>query len=136
MPAPRIKAPSQSTVEKEFKEFLAITDQVEQLELRKDELKARLLQAAAEKGQEDDKGSAFLELTAPLEFTDYRGRTHKYLSIKRERYLRRPFVQVNLWLQHVIAGEPRFPSDDEVNAELDKQVHAAPAPGQTAKPAD
>ncbi|MCB0934333.1 MAG: hypothetical protein KDB71_20940 [Mycobacterium sp.] len=49
-------------------------------------------------------------------------------SLERERYVRRPFVQANLWLQHVIAGEPRFPSDDEVNAELDKQIHAAPAP--------
>ena len=53
-------------------------------------------------------------------------------SMERERYLRRPFVQANLWLQHVIAGEPRFPTDIEVNAELDREVHAAPAPGQAA----
>lgn len=53
-------------------------------------------------------------------------------SLDRERYLRRPFVQANLWLQHVIAGEPRFPSDTEVEAELDREVHAAPAPGQPA----
>ena len=51
-------------------------------------------------------------------------------SMERERYLRRPFVQANLWLQHVIAGEPRFPSDNEVNAELDREIHPAPAPGQ------
>lgn len=50
-------------------------------------------------------------------------------SMERERYLRRPFVQANLWLQHVIAGEPRFPDDAEVDAELDREVHAAPAPG-------
>lgn len=49
-------------------------------------------------------------------------------AMQRERYLRRPFVQAGLWLQHVIAGEPRFPGDDEVNAELDREVHAAPAP--------
>ena len=49
-------------------------------------------------------------------------------SLERERYLRRPFVQANLWLQHVIAGEPRFPSDTEIEAELDREVHAAPAP--------
>jgi hypothetical protein len=41
-------------------------------------------------------------------------------SMERERYLRRPFVQANLWLQHVI----------EVNAELDREIHPAPAPGQ------
>jgi hypothetical protein len=49
-------------------------------------------------------------------------------SLERERYLRRPFVQANLWLQHVIAGEPRFPSDNEIETELDREVHAAPAP--------
>jgi hypothetical protein len=53
-------------------------------------------------------------------------------SMERERYLRRPFVQANLWLQHVIAGEPRFPSDNEVDAELDREIHPAPAPGQQA----
>lgn len=53
-------------------------------------------------------------------------------AMMRERYLRRPFVQADLWLQHVIAGEPRFPSDTEIEAELDREVHAAPAPGQTA----
>jgi hypothetical protein len=49
-------------------------------------------------------------------------------SMERERYLRRPFVQANLWLQHVIAGEPRFPANAEVDAELDREIHAAPPP--------
>lgn len=49
-------------------------------------------------------------------------------SMERERYLRRPFVQANLWLQHVIAGEPRFPANSEVDAELDREIHAAPPP--------
>ena len=49
--------------------------------------------------------------------------------------MRRPFVQVNLWLQHVIAGEPRFPADAEVNAELDREINAAPEPAQRGKPA-
>ena len=57
-------------------------------------------------------------------------------SLERERYLRRPFVQANLWLQHVIAGEPRFPSDTEIEAELDREVKAAPAPGQPSTPAN
>ncbi len=61
----------------------------------------------------------------------YQDKTRKmHRSMERERYLRRPFVQANLWLQHVIAGEPRFPSDTEIEAELDREVHAAPAPGQ------
>lgn len=68
---------------------------------------------------------------APWARWHYQDKPHKmHRSLERERYLRRPFVQANLWLQHVIAGEPRFPSDSEVNAELDREVHAAPAPDQ------
>jgi hypothetical protein len=63
----------------------------------------------------------------------YQDKPHKmHRSMERERYLRRPFVQADLWLQHVIAGEPRFPSDAEVNAQLDSLVRAAPAPGAPA----
>ena len=56
-------------------------------------------------------------------------------AMERERYLRRPFVQANLWLQHVIAGEPRFPAAAEVDAELDREVHAAPPPEAAGTPA-
>jgi hypothetical protein len=49
-------------------------------------------------------------------------------ALERERYLRRPVVQAKLWLQHIIAGEPSFPADAEVDAELDREIHAAPAP--------
>ena len=49
-------------------------------------------------------------------------------ALERERRLRRPVVQAKLWLQHVIAGEPHFPDDAKVNAELDREIHAAPAP--------
>lgn len=70
---------------------------------------------------------------APWARWHYQDKPRKmHRSMERERYLRRPFVQANLWLQHVIAGEPRFPDDAEVNAELDREVHAAPAPGQSA----
>ena len=36
-------------------------------------------------------------------------------ALERERRLRRPVVQAKLWLQHVIAGEPQFPDDHEVD---------------------
>jgi hypothetical protein len=49
-------------------------------------------------------------------------------AIERERRLQRPIVQANLWLQSVLAGMPRFPDDDTVDAQLDLQVHAAAAP--------
>ena len=52
-------------------------------------------------------------------------------SLERERRLRRPVVQAKLWLQHVIAGEPHFPDDHEVNAQLDREIHPAPAPVAT-----
>lgn len=53
-------------------------------------------------------------------------------ALERERRLRRPVVQAKLWLQHVIAGEPRFPEDAEVNQELDREIRAAPAPERAA----
>jgi heme/copper-type cytochrome/quinol oxidase subunit 4 len=49
-------------------------------------------------------------------------------ALERERRLRRPVVQGKLWLQHVIAGEPHFPDDSEVNEQLDREIHPAPAP--------
>lgn len=73
---------------------------------------------------------------APWARWSYQDKPHKMRrSMERERYLRRPFVQGNLWLQHVIAGEPRFPADAEVDAELDREIQAAPAPAQRGKPA-
>lgn len=53
-------------------------------------------------------------------------------ALERERRLRRPVVQAKLWLQHVIAGEPRFPDDSEVDQQLDREIHAAPAPPEHA----
>jgi len=49
-------------------------------------------------------------------------------ALVRERMLRRPVVQAKLWLQHVVAGEPHFPDDREVDQQLDLEIHAAPAP--------
>ena len=49
-------------------------------------------------------------------------------ALVRERMLRRPVVQAKLWLQHVVAGEPHFPDDKEVNEQLDREIHPAPAP--------
>ncbi|HEV7422820.1 MAG TPA: hypothetical protein VGO30_23730 [Mycobacterium sp.] len=59
-------------------------------------------------------------------YADRPKRMHR--SLERERRLRRPVVQAKLWLQHVIAGEPHFPDDTEVNAQLDREIHPAPAP--------
>jgi len=61
-------------------------------------------------------------------YQDKPRKMHK--ALERERYLRRPVVQAKLWLQHMIAGEPSFPADAEVDAELDREIHAAPAPQQ------
>jgi hypothetical protein len=53
-------------------------------------------------------------------------------ALERERKLRRPVVQGKLWLQHMIAGEPQFPDDREVDEQLDREIHAAaPPPGRT-----
>ncbi len=59
-------------------------------------------------------------------YTDKPRKMHRALD--RERYMRRPIIQAKLWLQHTIAGEPHFPDDREVNEQLDREIHAAPAP--------
>jgi ABC-type multidrug transport system fused ATPase/permease subunit len=59
-------------------------------------------------------------------YADRPRRMHR--ALERERRLRRPVVQAKLWLQHVVAGEPHFPDDSEVNAQLDREIHPAPAP--------
>ncbi|MCT7660196.1 hypothetical protein [Mycobacterium deserti] len=53
-------------------------------------------------------------------------------ALERERWLRRPVVQAKLWLQDAIAGMPRFPDDAKVDAQLDREIHAAPAPSERA----
>lgn len=52
-------------------------------------------------------------------------------SLERERRQRRPVVQAKLWVQHVVAGEPHFPDVHEVDAQLDREIHPAPAPAAT-----
>ena len=52
-------------------------------------------------------------------------------SLERERRQRRPVVQAKLWVQHVVAGEPHFPDVHEVDAQLDREIHPAPAPVAT-----
>ena len=49
-------------------------------------------------------------------------------ALERERWLRRPVVQVKLWVQDAISGMPQFPDDKRVDEELDREIHAAPAP--------
>lgn len=67
---------------------------------------------------------------APWARWRYTNRPRKmHRALERERRLRRPVVQAKLWLQHVVAGEPQFPEDAKVDAELDREIHAAPAPG-------
>ena len=50
----------------------------------------------------------------------------------RERVLRRPVVQAKLWLQHVIAGEPHFPDDSEVDRAARPGDPRGPRAGGTA----
>jgi hypothetical protein len=68
---------------------------------------------------------------APWARWRYRSKPRKmHRALERERHLRRPVVQAKLWLQHVIAGEPQFPDDKEVDQQLDREIHAAPAPAK------
>ncbi|WP_166905204.1 hypothetical protein [Mycobacterium sp. DL440] len=62
-------------------------------------------------------------------YTGHPGKMHR--ALERERWLRRPVVQAKLWLQDAITGMPKFPDDATVDAQLDREIHAAPAPAQS-----
>jgi heme/copper-type cytochrome/quinol oxidase subunit 4 len=66
---------------------------------------------------------------APWARWRYTNRPRKmHRALERERWLRRPVVQAKLWLQDAVAGMPKFPDDAEVDKQLDREIHAAPAP--------
>jgi ABC-type multidrug transport system fused ATPase/permease subunit len=68
---------------------------------------------------------------APWARWRYTNRPRKmHRALERERWLRRPVVQAKLWLQDAISGMPKFPDDALVDQELDREIHAAPAPGR------
>ncbi|MGE2833493.1 hypothetical protein [Mycobacterium sp. SMC-4] len=60
-------------------------------------------------------------------YTRRPGKMHR--SLERERRQRRPVVRAKLWMQDAIAGMPKFPDDALVDQQLDREIHAAPAPG-------
>ncbi len=66
---------------------------------------------------------------APWARWRYTGNPRKmHRALERERSLRRPVVQAKLWVQDGISGMPQFPDDKEVDAELDREIHAAAPP--------
>ncbi|MEO3759095.1 hypothetical protein ABGB19_12505 [Mycobacterium sp. B14F4] len=70
---------------------------------------------------------------APWARWRYTNRPRKmHRALERERWLRRPVVQAKLWLQDAIAGMPKFPDDAKVDEQLDREIHAAPAPAHRA----
>lgn len=70
---------------------------------------------------------------APWARWRYTNRPRKmHRALERERWLRRPVVQAKLWLQDAIAGMPKFPDDAKVDEQLDREIHAAPAPRERA----
>jgi len=68
---------------------------------------------------------------APWARWRYTNRPRKmHRALERERWLRRPVIQAKLWLQDAISGMPKFPDDKLVDQELDREIHAAPAPSR------
>lgn len=66
---------------------------------------------------------------APWARWRYTRQIHKMRrALQRERKLRRPVVRAKLWLQSIVAGTPGLPDASTVDAQLDREVHAAPPP--------
>lgn len=70
-----------------FRQWLVVSDEADQLEERAGVLKARLMKACEDQGQEDEKGSLFIDLTTPVTFKDHEGDVKRYVTLKREKYV-------------------------------------------------
>lgn len=70
-----------------FVQWLRVSDEAAQLDERASELKQRLMDVLESNGYADDKGSNFLDLSEPVEFTYHDGRVRRFLSLKREKAL-------------------------------------------------
>lgn len=76
-----------SPIAKWFQNWLEVRDEGEVLKARQADLRDRLVEVVAERGDEDDKGNAWFDLAEPITFTDWKGKTHQYTTLKRERHL-------------------------------------------------
>lgn len=68
-----------------FRQYLPTNDQAVQIKARAEDLKGRMKDALATLGDEDEKGSRWLDLPEAVEFTDHKGKTFVYTVLKRER---------------------------------------------------
>jgi len=112
VPAKAAKRSPVSQVSRWFKQWLTVSDEADLLEDRGAELKKRLLDTLVEHGEQDEKGSSFLEFTDPIEFTSHDGTTKIFTALKRERFV-----------------TPANPLPDPAKAEvLLRQLHLWPKP--------
>jgi hypothetical protein len=74
-----------SKLASDFRQWLTLRKEDDLIKGRVDELRKGLLDDILETGEKDEKGHVWVDLPAPIEFTDAKGRTVTYTSLKRER---------------------------------------------------
>lgn len=70
-----------------FEQWVVVKDEASVLGERQDDLHDRILDGITKLGVKDDKGSYWLDLPNPVQFTDHDGKVFKYTTLKRERHL-------------------------------------------------
>lgn len=70
-----------------FRNWIAVKDQTAMLQDTLDGNKKALMDDIAEWGEVDEKGSQFVDLEEPISFTDRKGKTFVYRTLKRQRSL-------------------------------------------------
>jgi hypothetical protein len=70
-----------------FLQWLTTQDEASVLDERASELRDRILSSIEKSGQEDEKGSLYLDLTTPVEFKDHEGNVKRFVTLKREKYV-------------------------------------------------
>ena len=86
-PKPKPKPNPASAVSRAFRQWLQIRDDGNVLSDRQGALRDRLVDSVREIGDSDEKGNIFVDLPSPVSFTDHKGKTFVYTTLKAERHL-------------------------------------------------
>ena len=92
--ATRKPRPRADAIIKQFRSWLEAKDQAVVLGALQGGLRERLVETIKDRGDADDKGNVWLDLPEPVEFTDHDGKTFVYTTLKNERHVSKPTVDV------------------------------------------
>lgn len=95
---PPVRRPATRSLGNWFKQWLEVKDENEILTDRQGTLRDRIVDAVQADGEVDENGNVWYQLPSPISFTNHKGETKVFSSLKAERHLRpaQPLPQPDL----------------------------------------